>query len=211
MKRENLNSGKRGNAISLLESDFVVIGGGMAGVCAHYCCAQGNPGYSETGSPGVGRKRIEQSSGLYILGATSHMGNNNHWSREGGVIDEILVENMYRNKEGNTIILDTILLEKVKNEPNITLLLNAAVFDLEKKDTENIAEVKAFCSQNLTEYILKAPLFCNASGDGIVEYRAGASYRIGAVSSDEFGELFTPSDRYGELFGHTIYFHRKDN
>jgi len=40
MKRENLNSGKRGNAISLLESDFVVIGGGMAGVCAAITAAR---------------------------------------------------------------------------------------------------------------------------------------------------------------------------
>src|SRR5690625_6407799 len=45
-------------------------------------------------------------------------------AREGGIIDEILVENLYRNKEGNAIIFDTILLEKVTNEKNITLLLN---------------------------------------------------------------------------------------
>jgi hypothetical protein len=31
---------------------------------------------------------------LWILGATSHMGNNNRWAREGGVVDEILVENL---------------------------------------------------------------------------------------------------------------------
>lgn len=42
---------------------------------------------------------------LWALGATSHMGNNNRWSREGGIIDEILVENVYRNKEGNPVLL----------------------------------------------------------------------------------------------------------
>ena len=36
-----------------------------------------------------------------MLGATSHMGNNNRWAREGGVVDEIFVENTYRNPEGN--------------------------------------------------------------------------------------------------------------
>lgn len=57
---------------------------------------------------------------LWVLGATSHMGNNNRWAREGGVIDEILVENMARNPEGNPILFDTILLEKVQEERNST-------------------------------------------------------------------------------------------
>jgi len=62
-----------------------------------------------------------------MLGATSHMGNNNRWAREGGVIDEIMVENVWRNPEGNAIIFDSLLLEWVTREPNITLLLNTAV------------------------------------------------------------------------------------
>ncbi len=147
---------------------------------------------------------------LWVLGATSHMGNNNRWAREGGVVDEILVENLYRNKEGNAIIFDTILLEKVKLESNITLLLNTMVFDLEKKDAVNISSLTAFCSQNSTEYKLIAPLFCDASGDGVVGYMAGASYRIGAECKKEFGESFTPAKEYGELLGHTIYFYSKD-
>jgi len=36
-----------------------------------------------------------------------------------GVIDEILVKNLYRNREGNALTLDTILLEKVWQEENI--------------------------------------------------------------------------------------------
>jgi hypothetical protein len=201
---------KRDNKTVEISAGFIVVGGGMAGTCAAITAArkgvkvvlvQDRPVLGGNGSSEVR---------LWILGATSHMGNNNRWAREGGVIDEILVENMFRNKEGNTIIFDTILLEKVTNEPNITLLLNTAVFDLEKKDSENISSVKAFCSQNSTEYILKAPLFCDASGDGIVGFKAGASFRMGAESSNEFGELFTPTEDYGELLGHTIYFHSKD-
>jgi len=33
---------------------------------------------------------------------------------------------------------------------------------------------------------------------------------MGAEGKDEFGELFTPTEDYGELLGHTIYFHSKD-
>ena len=107
------------------------------------------------------------------------MGNNNRWAREGGVVDEILVENMYRNPAGNPLILDTILLEMVTEEPNITLLLNTAVFELTKHDADTIESVRAFCSQNGTMYHVYAPLFCDASGDGVVGFMAGAAFRMG--------------------------------
>ena len=147
---------------------------------------------------------------LWILGATSHLGNNNRWAREGGVIDEILVENLYRNPEGNPVMVDALLLEKVAVEPNITLLLNTSVHDLEKGDAETIRCVRAFCSQNSTLYEVEAPLFCDASGDGVVGFLSGAAFRIGAEASDEFGEKFAPAQANGDLLGHTIYFYTKD-
>ena len=143
---------------------------------------------------------------LWILGATSHMGNNNRWSREGGLIDEILVDNLYRNKEGNPVLLDTLLLEKVRNEPNITLLLNTAVYDVEKRSPDEISKIYGFCSQNYTFYEISGRLFCDASGDGIIAYRAGAAYRMGAEEKQVYGELFAPDKgEYGELLGHSIY------
>src|SRR6478735_3837977 len=69
---------------------------------------------------------------LWILGATSHMFSNNRYAREGGLVDEILLENLYRNPEGNPLILDTILLEKVRLEPNIQLFLNTALVGCDK-------------------------------------------------------------------------------
>jgi len=210
MITQHLSPLKRGNTIVKLNSDLIIVGGGMAGTCAAITAArsgikvvlvQDRPVLGGNGSSEVR---------LWALGATSHMGNNNRWAREGGVIDEILVENLYRNKEGNAIIFDTILLEKVISEPNITLLLNTMVFDIEKKDEANISSLNAFCSQNSTEYLLSAPLFCDASGDGIVAFKAGASFRMGAESKSEFGEGFTPAEEYGELLGHTIYFYSKN-
>ena len=210
MIRQDSSPKKRGNAIAMLHSDFVVVGGGVAGTCAAITAArsgikviliQDRPVLGGNGSSEVR---------LWVLGATSHMGNNNRWAREGGVIDEILVENLYRNKEGNALIFDTILLEKVIEEPNIILLLNTMVFDVEKKDNSNIESLTAFCSQNSTEYHISAPLFCDASGDGIVGFKAGASFRMGAETKSEFEEGFTPLEDYGELLGHTIYFYSKD-
>ena len=147
---------------------------------------------------------------LWVLGATAHMHNNNRWAREGGVLDELLVENMYRNPDGNPLIYDTILLEKAVEEPNITLLLNTAVMHVDKSDADTIERVIAFCSQNSTQYELSAPLFCDATGDGLVAFMAGAAFRMGAESEQEFGEKFAPSEDYGYLLGHSIYFYTKD-
>ena len=193
-----------------LSVDFAVIGGGLAGVCAAVQAAREGLNVALVQDRPVLGGNASSEVRLWGLGATSHMGNNNRWSREGGLVDEILVENTYRNKEGNSLIFDTVLLDFVKRESTIQLLLNTSVYAVEKKTPNTIASVTAFCSQNSTRYTVEAPLFCDASGDGIVGFQAGAAFRMGAESSDEFGELFAPDESYGELLGHTIYFYSKD-
>ncbi len=193
-----------------IDSDLVIVGGGLAGTCAAITAARAGIKVALVQDRPVLGGNASSEVRLWALGATSHMNNNNRWAREGGVIDEILVENMYRNKEGNAIIFDTILLEKVVDEDNIRLLLNTAALSVSKSDGETIESVTAFCSQNSTQYELFAPLFCDASGDGIVAFQAGAAFRMGAESRDEFGEKFAPSEEYGYLLGHSIYFYSKD-
>jgi len=193
-----------------LACDLAVIGGGLSGVCCAITAARAGIKVTLVQDRPVLGGNASSEVRLWILGATSHMGNNNRWAREGGVIDEILVENMHRNPEGNSLILDTILLEFVLSEANITLLLNTAAHDLEKSLSGTIQSVRAFCSQNSTCYKITAPLFCDASGDGIVGFLAGGAFRIGTESRNEFGELFAPPESSSELLGHTIYFHSKD-
>ena len=204
------NNDGRPSKLKKLEGDLVVTGGGLAGVCCSITAARkGIRVILVQDRPVLGGNASSEVR-LWILGATSHMGNNNRWAREGGVVDELLVENMYRNPEGNTLIFDTILLEKVSQEPNITLLLNTAVYSTIKSGANRISKIEAFCSQNATAYEIAATLFCDASGDGIVAFQAGAAFRMGAESSDEFNEAFAPSGDYGELLGHSMYFMTKD-
>jgi hypothetical protein len=193
-----------------IDCDLAIVGGGMAGSCCAITAARAGIRVTLIQDRPVLGGNASSEVRLWILGATSHMGNNNRWAREGGVIDEILVENMYRNPEGNPLIFDTIMLEKVLDEPNITLLLNTMVFDAEKSAPDMIRSIRAFCSQNSTMYEVTAPLFCDASGDGVLGFMSGAAFRMGAESTDEFEEKLAPSHEYGELLGHTIYFYSKD-
>lgn len=194
-----------------MKFDLVVVGGGMTGTCCAITAArQGIKVALIQDRPVLGGNASSEVR-LWLLGATSHMGNNNRWSREGGVIDEILVENTFRNKEGNPVLFDMVLIDKVLAEKNISLYLNTVVFDVKKSSENIISTITAFNPQNQTEYTFKADLFADCSGDGIVSYLSGASYRIGAEDKEENLELFAPDkNEYGELLGHSIFFYMKD-
>ncbi len=207
---DNSSNQKRSLRKINIKTDFAIVGGGLSGVCGAITAARGGIKVTLIQDRPVLGGNASSEVRLWVLGATSHMGNNNRWAREGGVIDEILVENTYRNPEGNPIIFDALLLDKVISEPNITLLLNTSVYDIEKSDGNTITSVSAFCSQNQTEYCMKAPLFCDASGDGIIAFLSGAAFRMGAESKEEFGEKFAPNKEYGELLGHSLYFYSKE-
>jgi hypothetical protein len=192
--------------------DLVVCGGGLAGVCAAITAARSGLKVTLIQDRPVLGGNASSEVRLWALGATSHMGNNNRWSREGGVVNEILVENLFRNPEGNPLMFDALLLEKVSEERNIRLLLNTSAHAVVKdpESSDRIAAVTAFCSQNSTQYEVAAPLFVDASGDGILGFLSGAAFRMGAESSSEFGEGFAPTKEYGYLLGHSIYFMSKN-
>jgi hypothetical protein len=210
MLREPFHPEGRRPLLQELHGDLVVVGGGLAGICCSITAArQGLRVVLMQDRPVLGGNASSEVR-LWALGATSHMGNNNRWAREGGVIDEILVENLWRNPEGNSVLVDALLLEWVTREPNITLLLNTAVSSLEQNATGAVASVRAYCSQNESAYIASAPLFCDASGDGVVGYLAGAAFRMGAEAASEFGEALAGPEPTNELLGHSLYFYSRD-
>lgn len=193
-----------------LTTDLVVVGGGLAGTCCAITAARAGLRVILVQDRPVLGGNASSEVRLWVLGATSHMGNNNRWAREGGVVDEILLEAQFRNPAGNPLIFDTILLDKATAESNLTVLLNTAAFALDKDGADTISRVRAFCSQNSTAYELCAPLFVDASADGIVGFLAGAAFRIGSEARSEFDEKFAPAHANGHLLGHSIYFYSKD-
>lgn len=193
-----------------IDTDLCVVGGGLAGTCAAITAARAGIRVVLIQDRPVLGGNASSEVRLWTLGATSHMGNNNRWAREGGVINELLTENLYRNPEGNALLFDALLFEKATAESNLTLLLNTAVFSAEKRNSSTLASVKAFNSQNSTLYNVSAPLFLDASGDGILGFLSGAAFRMGQESRDEFGERYAPETPSTSLLGHSLYFMSKD-
>jgi hypothetical protein len=200
----------RASRLIEISADVVIVGGGIAGVCAALAAARAGAKVVLAQDRPVLGGNASSEVRLWMLGATSHQGSNNRWAIEGGIIQEILAENLWRNPEGNALILDALILEKVVAEPNIRLLLNTAIDAVEKADAATIAAVTGFCAQNSTRYRLSAPIFCDASGDGIVGDLAGAAYRVGSEARSEFGEALAPEAAGSDLLGHSLYFMTKD-
>lgn len=189
-----------------LEVDLVVAGGGMAGMCCAITAARAGARVVLVQDRPVLGGNASSEVRVPIAGAAGY---GIRWAREGGVIDEILVENSHKNPEGNPVLFDHILLEKVHQERGITLLLNTHVFEV-VKDGPRIGSVRAFCSQNSTMYRISGRVFCDASGDGVLGYLSGAAFRIGAESKDEFDESFAPEKEYGALLGDSILLQTRD-
>jgi len=122
---------------------------------------------------------------MWISGAGTRVRN----LQETGLMEELLLENMYRNPKRNYTVWDSILYEKVRFEPNIELLLNCTCCDAEM-DGERIVSVTGFQLTTYTWHKVQAKIFIDCSGDSILAPLTGAHYRVGRESREEFGEEF---------------------
>ncbi|PLR25432.1 FAD-dependent oxidoreductase [Pantoea endophytica] len=191
-----------------LQAELLIVGGGLAGVCAALAAARDGLDVVLIQDRPVLGGNASSEVRLWANGATSHMGNNNRWAREGGIMGEIMEENLWRNKEGNPVLFDMVLLDIVQAQPGLTLLLNTVVTDIEKSG-RRLLSVQAFNAINQTRYRVSATQFIDASGDGVLGYLAGAAHRVGAESVEEFGEKMAPGENFGHKLGHSIYFYTK--
>lgn len=189
-----------------LQADLLIAGGGLAGVCAALAAARDGLDVVLIQDRPVLGGNASSEVRLWANGATSHMGNNNRWAREGGIMGEIMEENLWRNKEGNPVLFDMVLLDLVQSQPGLTLLLNTVVTDIEKSG-RRLQSVQAFNAINQTRYQVSAQQFIDASGDGVLGYLAGAAHRVGAESVEELGEKMAPGENFGHKLGHSIYFY----
>ena len=100
MLSQPFSSSKREMHSRALSAEFVVIGGGFAGVCAAVTAARsGTKTILVQDRPVLGGNASSEVR-LWILGATSHMGNNNRWSREGGLVEKYSSRTFIATRKG---------------------------------------------------------------------------------------------------------------
>ncbi len=193
--------------IEIKDYKVIVIGGGMAGVCAAIASArQGEKTALINNRPVLGGNASSEIR-MHICGADYHGFRKN--ARETGIIEEILLDNKMANKSNSFSILDTILWEKTRFQENLDLYLNTHVTDL-IKDEDKI--IKVIGEQLTTEKIfeLNGEIFIDATGDGTIAYLSGAEYMSGREGKDKFGEKFAPETSDNHTMGNTLLFSAVD-
>ncbi len=174
--------------------DLCVVGGGLAGMASAIAAARRGLRVALMQDRPVLGGNASSEVRMWICGA--HGPNN----RETGIIEEILLENRYRNPLRNYSIWDSILYEKVRFEPNITLLLNCSC-NAAEMDGARIASVTGWQLTTQTWHTVRASLFADCSGDSILAPLSGAAYRLGRESRAEFGEDIEPEQADRKTMG----------
>ncbi len=211
-----------------LDGDVLVAGGGMAGVCAAVAAAR-------HGAKVVlvqDRSRLGGNASsevkMHIVGANCH-GGRPGW-REGGLIEEFRLDDAVNNPHRSFELWDLLLYDKVKREPNITLLLDTTLFAAEVKGgaaqapsrreadaptttpggARLIQRVLARCDKTEHLYRIAARQFLDCTGDCRLALEAGAEMRQGREAKSEFGEslAYATADRHTQ--GSSILFTARD-
>lgn len=174
--------------------DFCVVGGGLSGMCAAIGAARHGARVALMQDRPVLGGNASSEVRMHICGA--HGANN----LETGLIEEIALENRYRNPLRNYSIWDSILYERVRFEEGIDLLLNCSCNRLEM-DGDRISSVTGWQTTSETWHTVHGALFADCSGDSILASLSGAEVRMGREAGHEFDEDIEPEEADSKTMG----------
>lgn len=187
--------------------DLVVIGGGMAGICAAIAAARGGAEVALVENRPMLGGNASSAVRMHICGANCQLLKKN--VNETGILMELLLENKRLNPNFNFDIWDTVLIDAVKKTEGLDLYLNTVMHTVEC-DGEKI--IRTVCYQSTTERTLnlEGKLFMDCTGHGTLGFFAGAEYRMGSEGRAEFGEADAEDTENGNLMGNTLLFKAVD-
>lgn len=180
------------NVAETIDVDFVVVGGGLPGCCAAVAAARRG-------------LKVALVQDRPVLGgnASSEI---RVWS--GGEARYPLVRELrgwFMNRNVNMSLSDAHRMRKVEDERNIRLHVSTRAFGVEKSaDGGRVTAVKALDWRRNRVVRFRAPLFCDATGDGWIGYWAGADWRMGREAKSEYDEPMAPEKADGDTLGASL-------
>jgi hypothetical protein len=191
--------------------DVIAVGGGISGTCAAISAARN----------GLKTALVHERS---VLGGNSSSEVRlfpedtcgfSTWIKESGILEEIHTEERARNWEPYIEGLmnshwDLVLYEWAIREKNLTLFLNTTMREVEMADPAHIHAIHTVQLGTEKDFVLHAPLFIDATGDGVLGYRAGADFRWGQEARSEYQETLAPEHATDAVMGNTLFFRSRD-
>lgn len=125
---------------------------------------------------------------MHIVGATGLSGGEELQNelREGGIIEELWPDFAVHNPQRPPALMNLILFDKCRREPNLTLLLTTAIVKAVVEDGR-IREVRAERPSTEDVFVIRAKTFVDCTGDGRLGIKAGAPLMRGHESKAQFG------------------------
>ena len=183
--------------------DVVVVGGGMTGICAALASARGGARTALIQDRPVLGGNASSEIRMHICGADANQFKHN--AEETGILHEILLENKARNDYYNYSIWDSVLLQLIKHQPGLTLLLNTSMQDVAIEEGR-IRRILCYQSTTETHWTIAGEIFIDCTGNGTLGYFAGADYRTGSEGREEFQEPDAPPEPNDHRMGNTLLF-----
>ena len=178
------------------QADICVIGGGMAGMIAAISAARHGARVVLMHDRPVLGGNASSEIRMWIRGAAGRE------NRETGILQELELENIYRNPTMNYSLWDSVLLQAVMAEKNITLLLNCSCLDCQTAGNR-ITSVTGWQLNTYAFHTVEAQIFLDCSGDSILAPLCGAAYRVGREGQNDLGESEAPAQADRKTMGNS--------
>ena len=191
-----------------LTCDVLIAGGGPAGFPAALAAARCGASVILCQDRSVLGGNASSEVRMHIVGAdaSGHRGRELETeAREGGIIEEIRLETAVHNDQRAASMLDLILYDRCQAEPNLQLMLNTRVVDVELQG-ERIALAVAERQSTEDRFQIEAQIFVDCTGDGQMGVSAGATYQHGREDKNVYGESLAAEHSDGKTLGSTLLF-----
>lgn len=179
------------------EFDVCVIGGGMAGMCAAIAAARNGATVALVHDRPVFGGNASSEVRMWICGA------HGKHNKETGILEEIQLENYYRNPSLNYSIWDSVLYGKIHFQLNLTPFVNCSC-NAAEMDGDRIASVTAWQLTTQTWHTIRAKYFVDCSGDSILAAVTPAHSRAGREARHEFDEDIEPETADAKTMGNSL-------
>ncbi|MDR2478246.1 MAG: FAD-dependent oxidoreductase, partial [Treponema sp.] len=166
-----------------VSADVVVVGGGVAGVCAALAAAGAGVRVSLITNRPVPGGNSSSEIRVWTRGAS---GGGNLFSEEMGILGELKMRNLYTNPECNVILWDEVLLDAILAEDRIQLFLNTHITGAELGGGKKLVLVRGFQMASEKELVFSGSYFIDATGDGSIGAAMGAPFVVGQEGKDSF-------------------------